>query len=429
MVGLIGLNLAEVPPATPSSHSSTSSLKKSQVGKQSAKRQFIRGEIVIDPVPIMDMEVIDDLVEDLYEHIKKHNLPPVTARDVYPQSRQELWDNIRPIEFTEATYEEEFLVMGSVPRDNYYLRPRLQPRDNNVTMPAKYIVLIGGFDTYSSSDRITDFYQEERRLDAYHSRINIEGVTGSANDMWFDHPHILKKWLRSAVIRYTNANNPTINYEDNAFQVELITSLFNDKIHVSQYRVTWVVSIIQFFREFIDIDSMLDPSMGWGDRLIGAMKAGVNYYGCDPNASLHPGYERMIKDFAPDDRTYTHIQSGFEDVVIDVQFDFILTSPPYGDIEIYSNDSNQSIEKYDGNWMVGFYELYLTKSWNALREGGIMVLQIGDNRNFKMVDHTIKFFKEISDCIPWGQFLTYSERGKYGNLHLVFMRSIREAHT
>lgn len=392
-------------------------------------KEFRRGEVE-DEEPLIGIGEVDRLVEQVYEFIKDKNLPPVTAADVFPQSKEELWNNLKIVEFVNAT-DQFFLVLGGSPRDNYVLKPRLAPQGVDQELDPRYVVLIAGWDTYESADRITDYYQEKYRLDSYIQRIVILGVKASPNDMWFNHPPILKKWIRSAVIRYTNKLKAestevairAIEVLDTRFQRELLESLFNDKVHSSQYRVTWVISIIDYFRKFIKIESMLDPSMGWGDRLIGAMKMNVNYTGFDPNTALHPGYERMIQDFAPQGFNYSHTAIGFEDAIITDKVDFILTSPPYGDVEVYSNEETQSIIKFKDNWMLGFYEPYLIKAWNALRDGGILVLQIGDNMNFKMVDYTIQFFKQFDDCIYWGQFLTYAKVGKYGNLHLVYRKS------
>jgi hypothetical protein len=395
-------------------------------GGSQPKKFFNRIEIQ-DDKSLLESGEVDRLVDEVFQFIKENNLPPVTARDVFPQSKFELWNNLKPIEFVKAN-DEYATVLGNSPRENYILKPRIHPQGIERKLDPRYRVLIGGWDTYESADRITDFYQEECRLDSYLSRLRILEVNSSPNDMWFNHPNILRKWIRSAVIRYTNKlKNQDIEVEsidvgDVTFKRELLESLFNDKVHVSQYRVTWVVSIIAYFKQFINIESMLDPSMGWGDRLLGAMKMGVKYTGFDPNTKLHPGYKRMIEDLADDQSKYSATMVGFEDAIISEEVDFILTSPPYKDVEIYSNEETQSIIKFKDNWMEGFYDPYLLKAWGALRDGGILVLQIGDSRNFKMVDHTIKLFKRIDGCIHWGQFITYANVGKCGNLHLVYRK-------
>ena len=40
--------------------------------------------------------------------------------------------------------------------------------------------------------------------------------------------------------------------------------------------------------------SVLDPTMGWGGRLLGAMALGIDYYGIDTNLDLNEPYEDMI---------------------------------------------------------------------------------------------------------------------------------------
>lgn len=136
--------------------------------------------------------------------------------------------------------------------------------------------------------------------------------------------------------------------------------------------------------------SVLDFSSGWGDRLIGAMsQSGVKYCGVDPNKCLFPNYKKMIKFFGGKAKM---INSIIEDAVLGVgKYDLIMTSPPYFDLESYSNNKSQSNKKWKGNekaWFDGFLCVAIAKCWKRLKNGGHMVLNINQkNKN----EHYIKW--------------------------------------
>ena len=82
--------------------------------------------------------------------------------------------------------------------------------------------------------------------------------------------------------------------------------------------------------------NVLDPTAGWGGRLLGAASLGIKYSGLDTNIDLQDGYERMIKDLG-----ITNCDMYFDDCLsFDFQLidpDLILTSPPYSNLEMYEH--------------------------------------------------------------------------------------------
>jgi hypothetical protein len=95
---------------------------------------------------------------------------------------------------------------------------------------------------------------------------------------------------------------------------------------------------------------VLDPTAGWGGRMLGAINLGIEYTGIDTNINLFDGYDKMIKLF---DCKCKMIYNSFE--VIDfstIDYDFVLTSPPYEDIEIYSHFNYENKEKYYKEFLI-----------------------------------------------------------------------------
>lgn len=86
---------------------------------------------------------------------------------------------------------------------------------------------------------------------------------------------------------------------------------------------------------------VFDPFAGWGDRCLAAMSMGIDYTGVDTNVNLHQPYERMTS-FYPSSSNVTMLFQSAETVDINsIDFDFVLTSPPFWDrgvcSEMYEN--------------------------------------------------------------------------------------------
>lgn len=92
---------------------------------------------------------------------------------------------------------------------------------------------------------------------------------------------------------------------------------------------------------------VLDFTMGWGGRMLGAWAVGLDYIGIDTNINMKPAYDGMIKLLTDYDkmigRTSPNIniiwKSCLEVDYSKLDYDMVLTSPPYVNLEIYENMS------------------------------------------------------------------------------------------
>ena len=146
--------------------------------------------------------------------------------------------------------------------------------------------------------------------------------------------------------------------------------------------------------------SVLDPSSGWGDRLIAAMCAGIRYVGVDPNYLLQPKYKEMIEFFMPKakQKNYTMIQAKIQDAKLpkNEKFDLVFTSPPYFKIEKYSNEGEVKDETEDDlfdNFMIPM----ITKCYHKLKYNGHMVLVINQLPNEHYIQKMIDYIYDIDD--------------------------------
>jgi hypothetical protein len=153
----------------------------------------------------------------------------------------------------------------------------------------------------------------------------------------------------------------------------------------------------------------LDPSAGWGDRLVGAIAYGCEYTGVDPSECMNPIYKKIIQTLVPKEKrgNYQIIQDGYEKTEIkENYYDLVFTSPPFFDLEVYEKKEGQSIMHFNSleRWINGFLFPSIIKSSLALVKGGYFALYVNDFPNAKYVDRMEKFIKEsIIDLQEAGQ--------------------------
>jgi hypothetical protein len=172
--------------------------------------------------------------------------------------------------------------------------------------------------------------------------------------------------------------------------------------------------------------TVLDPSCGWGDRLVGfyATKTTKVYCGCDPHPKSYPlykeqcrAYEEWLGNPEPEIQEFEIagypaffsrgckqvfiINGPFEDIPwegvrdklprgFDIvftsppRFDLVFTSPPYFEIEHYAKGELkaelQTWSRYPkfSDWLDKFFYPLLRRCYGMLCEGGYMAINIAD---------------------------------------------------
>lgn len=149
----------------------------------------------------------------------------------------------------------------------------------------------------------------------------------------------------------------------------------------TSFKPVLVVAIIHI----LGGSKFLDFSAGWGDRLIGAIAAGVKrYVGVDPNHNLKEGHSAIIQRFCKQEevKNFEVIYEPFQTATLpqNETFDLIFTSPPFFDFEIYINSDGQSVKEYPKfeDWLVFFLCVSLKKCWGVLENEGHMAIHVAD---------------------------------------------------
>lgn len=169
--------------------------------------------------------------------------------------------------------------------------------------------------------------------------------------------------------------------------------------------------------------SILDPSAGWGDRLIAAIIVGASSYtGYDPNTSLHPCYKKIVADISPEFKAKTIPTKWKLDK--ENEYEFVFTSPPFFTYEIYNGSENDVATSYD-EWIANLYDPYLRDMYAATKPNGYICVYIDNMGKYDMADKTksilidsgAKFLRRaifIHDNIdPEGSFIPGKERSTW----------------
>ena len=133
--------------------------------------------------------------------------------------------------------------------------------------------------------------------------------------------------------------------------------------------------------------NVLDPTAGWGGRMLGAWALGINYTGIDTNIEMKPAYNAMINFLNVDANEFGNglfVEENSSNLQIiwqsclDVDFskidyDFVLTSPPYINLEIYEH-----MKLWDSD--TAFYKEFFIPLWQKcidnIKTGGYVCFNI-----------------------------------------------------
>ena len=129
---------------------------------------------------------------------------------------------------------------------------------------------------------------------------------------------------------------------------------------------------------------VLDPCMGYGGRLFGSILSDnvVSYHGVDPCQKTYQGNKKLNSAIG-DGMDNKFFNLPFEDVCLSFgYYDFIFTSPPYYNIELYSDEPTQSCVRYGSydKWVDGFLGKLILNSHKFLKSGKYFSINVaGDS--------------------------------------------------
>ena len=172
---------------------------------------------------------------------------------------------------------------------------------------------------------------------------------------------------------------------------ELTPRTYTMSFRLGTYIATQFKPIVaKVIYEMTNAKTVLDTSMGWGDRLTGFYASNATHYiGCDPNPNTFARYKEMIKFFdklTGGKKTVQIYNCGAEDLPWNEieNVDCAFTSPPYFSTERYNEGGEkeelQSWAKFNEyeKWRDDFYLPVAHNSFNSLSKNGVMMVNILD---------------------------------------------------
>jgi len=301
--------------------------------------------------------------------------------------------------------------------------------------------------------------QELTKKDAYKDFMKLKGIQWPdylKESEWYARSEY--KWpLTKKIIRRINRGNDASNYfqQYNRWSVDgtispgpvrtwgnpkfmytLLGSLFTLEVEkvdrgtlrsciglrkyiCSQFKPNVAKSIYDMFKA----ETILDFSMGWGDRLAGfyASDYGKHYVGIDPRKENHSIYEEQSKFynkhlgfFEQERKSEFHCSPAeeFDFSQYDNYFDLVFTSPPYFNVERYSYDDTQSWVRYKDidDWNTEFLQKTLNNLWRSIKTGGYLLVNISDV-NASSKGRKAKGWLPI--CDPMNDFLDTFKDSEY----------------
>jgi len=151
------------------------------------------------------------------------------------------------------------------------------------------------------------------------------------------------------------------------------------------------------------VKSVLDPTAGWGGRMLGAWALDISYTGIDTNTNMKPAYDSMMEYLGNysefNNPLIEEKQSGKLQMIwqsaLDVDFskldyDFVLTSPPYVNLEIYEH---MEVWNSDEAFYKGFFIPLWQKCVDNIKTGGHVCFNISP----KMYDDAVAHGLPVCD--------------------------------
>lgn len=149
----------------------------------------------------------------------------------------------------------------------------------------------------------------------------------------------------------------------------------------------------------------LDTSCGFGSRMSAVLLNGENYFGIDPNEELqdklHEYYNFLKSQHILEDSQVCELKTQGSETFIpewENQMDIMFTSPPYFNLEKYSNDNCKSTKNYDNysKWVEEYLKPTVNNIYKYLKVGGVAMINIKNLSPTKpCYDDFLNAFKSI----------------------------------
>lgn len=151
--------------------------------------------------------------------------------------------------------------------------------------------------------------------------------------------------------------------------------------------------------------NILDYSCGFGGRMLGAISSPYNYkyYGIEPNTKLFNHLndfgEFISQTHSIQYKLFNQGSELFLPELVDL-IDLAFSSPPYFNMETYTDEPTQSLSKYPdyNDWLDGYVLSTLKNIYLYVRPNGIFAVNIKNltyNKKYKLLDDWIALAQQV----------------------------------
>lgn len=143
---------------------------------------------------------------------------------------------------------------------------------------------------------------------------------------------------------------------------------------------------------------VLDPCCGWGGRMMGTVASGAHYIGFEPNTKTYNNLLEIVSFLG-----IQHLVTIHNDIAENIhnydlpKINLIITSPPYYNLEIYSDETTQSVKNnqtYE-QWLESFLKPVIKKCLDKGDRDVISAWNVMNFGKFKMVNDVERIHAEF----------------------------------
>lgn len=301
-----------------------------------------------------------DNINELLQYIRKNNIKFMFKKKYIKKDKFTLFKNLQNYKYN-INYNTQYNIFNS----RYFTKNIIKPLFKEV--PTTFL-----FDEseYFNINILSDYYSEKCRIHCYRYDTTI-----SPYDFFHDDTKML------TLFEYMQKRHIIFTWEN------IRETMYKLLPECSNFKLTLAHAVYKYFHA----TKILDISSGWGDRLLGAISIenNIDYYrGYDPNMCLKKVYLKIIKDLAKDKHKFKIKSTPFEKAKLKKQFDVIFTSPPYFDLETYTNKDDKNLQSIEqcptlDKWLENMLFVWLKKAWDNLVLNGHMIINIENKINKK----------------------------------------------
>jgi hypothetical protein len=152
--------------------------------------------------------------------------------------------------------------------------------------------------------------------------------------------------------------------------------------------------------------NVLDFSSGYGGRMLGALTSRFNYHytGIDPNTRTFQGLEALgalLEEQGQGRGASMNCMPSEEFKPEPGHYDAAFSSPPYFNLETYTNEPTQCMNRYPGLnlWFEGYVAPTLEMIHRGLARDAVYAVNIADYRNGKETFEIVDRWKALSERV------------------------------